>query len=245
MGIKRIVLVHGSAHGAWCWETVSPLLERLGYEVNALDLPGSGDDLTAAKDVSLGLCIDRVVQEVESGTSPVLLVGHSMAGIIISGVGEAVPQKIGKLVYVAAFLLRSGEAMVGRTTSEESAARAIRPSEIEGAFELDRSMVPDIFYNCCGQEVAARATARLRAQAIGPLTSSSILTDTRWGMTPKTYIVCSRDRALPPAQQHAFCERISGIKKLVMDTDHSPFYSDPQGLVEILDHEARATSGEA
>ena len=163
MGIKRIVLVHGSAHGAWCWETVSPLLERLGYEVNALDLPGSGDDLTAAKDVSLGLCIDRVVQEVESGTSPVLLVGHSMAGIIVSGVGEAVPQKIGKLVYVAAFLLRSGEAMVGlkRTSSEESAARAIRPSEIEGAFELDRSMVPDIFYNCCepgGRSTGHRAT---------------------------------------------------------------------------------------
>ena len=163
------------------------MLERLGYEVNALDLPGSGHDLTAAKDVSLDLCIHRTVQVVESGTSPVLLVGHSMAGIIISGVGEAVPQKIGKLVYVAAFLLRSGETVVGlkRTSSGASAARAIRPSEIEGAFDLDRSMVPDIFYNCCEQEVAARATARLRAQAIGPLTSSSILTEARWGMTPK------------------------------------------------------------
>ena len=69
------------------------MLERLGYEVNALDLPGSGHDLTAAKDVSLDLCIHRTVQVVESGTSPVLLVGHSMAGIIISGVGEAVPKR--------------------------------------------------------------------------------------------------------------------------------------------------------
>jgi pimeloyl-ACP methyl ester carboxylesterase len=107
--IKRIVLVHGAAHGAWCWEMLAPLLEAGGYEVDTLDLPGLGDDLTPPKDVTLQSYIDRVVQVVSAKPGKVLLVGHSMGGAPISGAGEAVPERVGRLVYLAAFLPKNGE----------------------------------------------------------------------------------------------------------------------------------------
>lgn len=56
---------------------------------------------------------------------------------------------------------------------------------------------------------------------------------------PKTHIVCAQDRALPPDNQHWYCERAAGVKKRIMDTDHSPFYSDPIGLAMIIKQEAR------
>jgi pimeloyl-ACP methyl ester carboxylesterase len=65
------------------------------------------------------------------------------------------------------------------------------------------------------------------------------LSPSRWGSIPKTYIVCEQDRCLPPGAQHWWCERAPEVRKRVIDTDHSPFYSDPKGLAAILDEEAQ------
>lgn len=239
--LDRIVLVHGAMHGAWCWEVLTPLLEQRGFEVSALDLPGAGADRTPPKDVTLQSYIDRTVAVVNAGRAPVLLVGHSMGGMPISGAGEAIPDRIGKLLYLAAILPKNGETLFDGMgpRPEESAARAVRPSDIEGASDFDRALAPKIFYNCCTPDVAARAVQRLGALPTEPLTASIALTAERWGRIPKTYIVCARDQGLPPARQHSLCDRAPEVKKLVMDTDHSPFYSDPVGLAEIIEREAR------
>jgi pimeloyl-ACP methyl ester carboxylesterase len=60
--IGRIVLVHGASHGAWCWERLTPLLERLGYQVQAPDLPGLGADPTPPTAVTFEDYVDRVVE---------------------------------------------------------------------------------------------------------------------------------------------------------------------------------------
>ena len=84
------------------------------------------------------------------------------------------------------------------------------------------------------------APVRFGAEAAErPLADALHLTSSRWGSIPKTYIVCAQDRALPPGAQHWWCERAPEVKKRLMDTDHSPFYSDPEGLAAIIDEEAR------
>lgn len=241
--LRRIVLVHGAAHGAWCWEQLAPRLAGRGYDVDVLDLPGLGDDPTPVKEVTLQSYINRVVEVVSAQPAPVLLLGHSMGGAPISGAGEAIPERIGRLVYLTAFLPKDGESLLSMIEvvsrfPEPSVAHEIRPP-IDEAYEFPPDVARRMFYNTCPSDVADRAVTRLRPQAERPLADALHLSPGRWGSIPKTYIVCAQDRALPPGAQHWWCERAPEVRKRMMDTDHSPFYSNPEGLAAIIDEEAR------
>jgi pimeloyl-ACP methyl ester carboxylesterase len=238
---SRVVLVHGAAHGAWCWEKLIPLLEQKGYEVEAPDLPGLGDDATAADNVTFQAYVDRVIRSVTAREDPVLLVGHSMGGGPISEAAERMPGSVAKLFYVAAALPIDGESISANVLSCGGAPALERfVTSADGLFlEIDRKSACDIFFNLCAPEVAQRAALRLRPQAVRPLTTPLRLTRTRWGEIPKTYLICAVDQMLPPDTQRRICSRVAGLKTLQMDTDHSPFYSDPQGLSDLIDREAR------
>src|SRR5258708_7694242 len=105
------ILVHGSWHGGWCWDGVAALLRGSGPVVPAPPLPGPGDDETDLAAIPLANWRDQIVALVAAAREPVVLVGHSRGGIVISEVAEARPARIARLVYVAAFLLRDGESI--------------------------------------------------------------------------------------------------------------------------------------
>ena len=92
------VLIHGGNHGAWCWDRVVPLLEAKGHKVIAPDLPGHGKDKTPIQEVTLQSCVDKVCSVIEAQNEPVILVGHSISGVVISQVAEQIPTKI-KTLY--------------------------------------------------------------------------------------------------------------------------------------------------
>ncbi|HLY53928.1 MAG TPA: alpha/beta fold hydrolase [Stellaceae bacterium] len=243
-GSRAIVLVHGAGHGAWCWEQVVPRLERKGYHVAALDLPGLGDDPTPARDATFELGVARVVDAVRAAPGPVLLLGHSAGGIVISQAAENAPDSIGKLVYLAACLPVDGESLrsmieITNRHPGPSAMGVLRPSDVEGAHGFAEELAAETFYNTCDPGAARRAIARLRPQPDAPLGVPVALSPERFGRVAKSYIVCARDQALPPGAQHFMCERMPGVTKHVMDCDHSPFFCAPDGLVEIIDREAR------
>src|SRR5215831_7941965 len=85
---RHFVLVHGAWHGAWAWYRVRALLEADGHTVSVLDLPSHGIDRTPAKGVTLADYVNAVVAVVDAAAEPVVLVGHSMAGVVISSVAE-------------------------------------------------------------------------------------------------------------------------------------------------------------
>jgi pimeloyl-ACP methyl ester carboxylesterase len=239
--IKRIVLVHGAAHGAWCWEAVVPLLEAKGYIVEALDLPGAGGDPTPADKVTLGSYTQRVTDVLNSRPEPALLVGHSMGGAPISTAAEEAPEKVARLVYLAAFLPIDGATL--RTIREWATGAGSAPPGGPRETTAHAFVIKDPverFYHLCAADAAERAAARLRPQPEGPFTEPLRLTDERWGGVPKTYIICERDMAMDPALQRYMCARTPDIRIRNLNTDHSPFYSDPEGLTALLDEEARA-----
>jgi pimeloyl-ACP methyl ester carboxylesterase len=221
-----------------------PLLERYGYGVDAPDLPALGDDPSPLASATFQACVDRIVSRVKAHGDPVLLLGHSLGGAPISQAAEDVPEAVGKLIYLAAMLPNDGESMMSLLDKmplfgERSARAASRPSANGDALEFDPDAVAETFCNTSPPDIAALAAKRLRPQPIAPLTTPLRLTTARWGSIPKTYIVCTQDRAVPPRTQRWFCARVPGVKILTIDTDHSPFYSNPQALADMIDGECR------
>ena len=154
---------------------------------------------------------------------------------------ERVPERVAKLVYLAAFLPKDGESASQTAFRDmpESAARAMRDSAVEGAHEFDPALAVEVFYNKCDPDVARWAVKHLRPQANRPVGAPVRLSAERWGAVPKVYVLCAQDKALPPEYQQWLCDRAPQVRQRVMDSDHSPFLSDPEGLAALLDEEAR------
>ena len=105
---KHFVLVHGAWHGAWCWEKVLPLINAAGHAVDTIDLPGLGEDKTAIADVTLDSYVSAVTDLIETIGKPVVLVGHSMGGMVITQVAEKIADKVDTLIYLTAFSPKNG-----------------------------------------------------------------------------------------------------------------------------------------
>ena len=106
------VLVHGAWHGAWCWNKVVPLLKERGHAVLTPDLPGHGRDQRSCADIHLSTYVDHIKELIESIKEPVILLGHSMGGVVVSQVAEDIPERIHQLVYVSGFIPGNGGSLV-------------------------------------------------------------------------------------------------------------------------------------
>jgi len=102
--MSTYVLIHGAWHGAWCWKNIIPFLEKNGHKVVAPDLPGHGEDKRPIAEVTLQAYTDRVCQILDEQSEPVILVGHSMGGVVITQTAEYRPEKIKSL-----YLLSTGQ----------------------------------------------------------------------------------------------------------------------------------------
>jgi pimeloyl-ACP methyl ester carboxylesterase len=111
---KCFVLVHGAWHGGWCWKKVTPLLQANGYSVYTPTLTGLGDrSHLLHPDVTLDTHINDIVSFIEfEDLKNVILVGHSYAGMVITGVAERISSRLSSLVYLDAFLPENGKAVV-------------------------------------------------------------------------------------------------------------------------------------
>jgi pimeloyl-ACP methyl ester carboxylesterase len=126
--MSRFVLVHGAWHAAWCWDKVVPLLEAKGHSVDAIDLPGHGRDVTPIAEVTLEHYAERVCCALLAEPEPAVLVGHSMAGVMITEAAERCPAAIQTLVYLAAYLPHDGETLLNLADKPEGATTRIRPN---------------------------------------------------------------------------------------------------------------------
>jgi pimeloyl-ACP methyl ester carboxylesterase len=112
--MSTLVLVHGAWHGGWCWGRVRPLLQERGHVVLTPTLTGVSDRAhLLSPAVGLGTHIEDVVRLIESeDLRDVVLVGHSYAGVVVSGVVSRIPQRIARRVHLDAFVPRDGEAAI-------------------------------------------------------------------------------------------------------------------------------------
>lgn len=239
----EIVLVHGGLHGGWCWEHVLPLLDKAGHAASAPDLPGMGQDRTPLSEVTLGSTADFLAAYV-AARSNVVLVGHSMAGPVISACAERVPDRLLGLVYLAANLVPSGQSMreaAGANLDNVMTGVHLSADGLSSTYDPETALA--IFYNMTDHARAERAIARLTPQPLEPTIARLFLSDERFGSVPRAYIECLQDRAVPIAFQRRMQLALPCDPVVTMDCDHSPFLCQPQTLARHIVDIARHFEG--
>ena len=239
--MSTFVLIHGAWHGAWCWDRVAPLLEQAGHEAVRFDLPGHGQDQTPAAEVTLESYADRVVETLDALPEPVVLVGHSLSGTVISQVAERRPEKIDKLVYLCALLLPSGRSAI-EASQEDGDSVVLQSAEVEedrGRIILAEEGMREALYHDCPEEDFERARRLISPQPLAPLATPVEVTQGNFGSVRRTYVHTTQDRAVSPAAQEKMYTELPCEKVVSMATGHLPFFAAPEELAGHLDSLAK------
>lgn len=235
------VLIAGAAHGGWCWHKVVPLLEARGHRVLAPDLLGLGADRTPVAELSLQSWIDQIVDLVSAQPEPVVLVGHSRGGIVISSVAERIPDRIGRLVYLTAFLLKDGQSLgdVARTDERSVIGPNLVIDEAAGTWLIRPEVAVHGFFADCSPEDLDYTFQRLRPEPLFSMTTPIHVTGERFGTVRRDYIECLQDNAITIDCQRRMRAELPCHAVTTLNTSHSPFMSSPEELVSAIASEGQ------
>lgn len=234
--MKTFILVHGSWHSAWNWHRVSPILEKRGHRVIAIDLPGMGRDKTPIQEVTLQKGVEKICNLIDSIDTEIILVGHSKNGIMISQAAEYRPHRIGKLIYLAAYLIPDGRTQ--REYSLQDTEGVLKPyvtlHEATSSSTLQPAIYQEGLYHDCDENITELAKLLLSHEPVISGVTPLQLTDEHFGSVPRYYIECTEDRAVTPFIQRKMYTETPCKKVYSMATSHSPFFSRPEELSDIL-----------
>jgi putative intracellular protease/amidase len=230
------VLVHGAWSDESAWGFVRNEL-ALHANVVTVNLPAHGIDLTEANKVTLGDYVAEVVDVINQQSGKVTLVGHSMAGIVISQVAEDIPAKIERLVYVSAYLPKNGEDLlsIAKNDSQSKAGQALEFSADYSDVTIKRDMIAASVCADCPDPMKDVLVKYHKAEPAKPLSEKVFLSHTNFGKIPKYYIHTSEDQAVSYELQKTMVKNNGNIKEtFVMKTSHLPFVVQPQEFTRIL-----------
>jgi len=237
----EIVLVHGAWEEANIWQAVTPLLEKDGYHVVTVTLPGRPRSPLSPDKVSLDLYRDTILDAVGNPAQPVVLVGHSFGGITISVAAEAAPQKIKTLVYVAAYLPKDGQSLLelGNSDKDSKIGPHLQIMKDKGIIVVEKSARADLFCMDCNDQMRAAIPNLIVDEPLAPLVTPVHLTAERFGTVAKVYIHTAKDQVVSPSLQAIMVAATPVSKEMTIDTGHTPFLTDPQGLARDIEMAAR------
>ncbi|MEE3327702.1 MAG: alpha/beta fold hydrolase [Myxococcota bacterium] len=234
--MSTFVLVHGAWHGGWCWQKLAPLLEAAGHRVLAPDLPGRGPEAQDMSGLTLDDYADFLSFTLAAESEPVILVGHSLGGAVITQAAEFCPSDVGLLVYLAAYVPGDGESVADWALSDVDSllGKFMNVDWDGGVLGLDREGSIECLYDDCSDADRAHALQNLSDEPLGPVAQPLCLSEGAALQLPAVYIECLRDRTVSPIMQSRMQERRLFQEIHTLDSGHSPFYSRPDELAEVL-----------
>jgi pimeloyl-ACP methyl ester carboxylesterase len=218
--VKEIVLVHGGFVDGSGWEEVYRILKKDGYQVSIVQNP----TISLADDVA----VTRRVLETQSG--PVILVGHSYGGAVISEAGN--DPKVAGLVYIAAFALDNGESVSALIKDPPPGAPVppILPPQ-EGYLFLDKAKFAASF---AADVDAAKAAFMADSQVPWGLEAlSGTVSEAAWRTKPSWYLVTTDDKMIPPAAQR-FMSKRAGSTVVEVAGSHAIYVSQPNAVATLI-----------
>jgi pimeloyl-ACP methyl ester carboxylesterase len=221
---KNVVLVHGGFVDGSGWRKVHDILEKDGYHVTIVQNPTT----TLADDVAY------TKRAIAAQDGPVVLVGHSYGGVVISEAGN--DAKVQSLVYIAAFAPDTGESVQKLIANPPPGAPQppILPPQ-DGFLFLDRAKFAAAFAGDVPADEArfmADSQVPWGVQALG-----GEVTAPAWKSKPSWYLVTTQDRMIPPPAQQQMAKR-AGATVVEVAGSHSIFVSKPKAVAEIIEQAA-------
>lgn len=235
--MSHYILLHGAWEESRMWDDVSPILQQNGHTVTAIDLPGHGTNKQPDSQVTTSGYRQAVVDVIKPLDYQVVLVGHSMNGALISHVAEQIPEKIERLIYVTAFLLKDGGSVLEAMQSD--ADGEVLP-EIVFSDDQAYATLPEAALRRIGfhdiEESAIKRFFPLMAewQATEPFMAKVVLSDKKFGSVPKTYIRTGMDKMVSPALQDTMIGNWEVESVLDLESGHFPAFSVPEKLAELM-----------
>lgn len=222
--IKNIVLVHGAFVDGSGWNAIARILRKDGYTVSIVQEPETSfaDDVAATNRI-----IDR-----QDG--PVVLVGHSYGGMIITEAGNN--PLVQRLVYVAAFQPDVGESLAKLGASMPPASKAVAPSK-DGFLFID----PAAFHADFAADLP-KAEAELMAASQLPVSlgaATAEIVTPAWKSKPSYAIVATQDRSINPDLERSMYKR-SGATTVELKGSHAIYISQPKAVAEVIEQAASA-----
>jgi pimeloyl-ACP methyl ester carboxylesterase len=224
-----VVLVHGFWGGAAHWAKVIVELDRRGYgSLHAVENP-----LTSLPDDA-----HRTQQMIKQIDGPVLLVGHSYGGAVITQAGD-LPNVVG-LVYIAAFAPDAGEGLGAITEQMPPAAVANIAPDSDGYVWIAQ----DRFRESFCQDLPAEEAFVMAVTQKAPVGSTfgDTVTDPAWKKKPTWYQVSTEDRMIHPDNERRMAQRMGPRKTIELDASHASLASQPTAVSDLIEEASEAVS---
>lgn len=226
MTSPTLLLVHGAWSGAWIWSRVGRELDQRATPWCTVDLPSS---IEGAHPETYLLDDARAVADVARDLGPVVLVGHSYGGAVITEAAGLIEECAG-LLYVAALIPELGQ------SATECARRVAERTVLDRAIYLDGpylrlepELAGNALYQDCEREDVDEALSRLSSQTLASFRSPRTSGDVA---RPRWYVKCRDDFAVSPTLQDLLARHCDEVVTLA--SGHSPMWSRPHTLADLL-----------
>ena len=225
--LHTIILVHGFWGGAAHWAKAIVELDRLGHKgMRAVELPLTSLAGDAARTRQIAAQVD----------GPVLLVGHSYGGAVITEAGTA--PNVAGLVYIAAFAPDAGESPGALTQQHPPVGAPNLAPDSDGYLWVK----PDKFHESFCQDLGADEALVMAVTQKAPLASTfgDPISDPAWRVKPSWYQISGADRMIDPANQTMMSGRLGARKIITLDAGHASLASHPVEVAALIDEAARS-----
>jgi pimeloyl-ACP methyl ester carboxylesterase len=229
------VLVHGAWHGGWAWQNVSADLREKGSIVYTPTLSGLGEHKnTLNRDIDLNTHINDIVNLiVMEDLHDVVLVGHSYAGAVIAGVADKIPERLSKLIFLDALIIRNGQSALSQTPKENQEYTAKAAEKDSG---LTIPILTADYFGVTDPKDIKWVNERLAGQPYKTFTQPLVLNHPYGNHLPLFYIFCNNP-ILPPIKR--FAEEVKNDrnwKYYTMNTGHDAMITTPHELATLLNN---------
>src|SRR6267143_4944805 len=231
---QTFVLVHGAWHGGWCWSRVADRLRAAGRQVFTPTQTGLGERKhLLSKDITLDTFTKDIFNVIEAEElSNVILVGHSFGGLSISGIADAMPDKIRHLVYLDSLMVEGGKSPFDNLPPDIVAARRKAAEETSGGLSLPAP--PPSVFGISDANDTDWVKRRLTPHPLNTYTSPLNIEGPVGNNLPRTYIACTNPTYAALEGSRKWVKAQQGWRWAEIATGHDAMVMAPDELARML-----------